>query len=65
MLMSKNKAAILKEKMYQKLNSKDMLLKDMYKYMLELEKKRKDLLSEEELLMLNEKTVDDIIKIFY
>ena len=42
--MSKNKAAILKEKMYQKLNSKDMLLKDMYKYMLELEKKRKDLL---------------------
>ena len=39
-----------------------MLLKDMYKYMLELEKKRKDLLSEEELLMLNEKTVDEYYK---
>ena len=62
LLMSKSKAAILKEKMYQKLHSKDMLLRDMYTHMLELEQKRKDLLSEEQLLSLNEKTVDEYYK---
>ena len=62
MLMSKNKAAILKEKMYQKLSSKDILLKDMYVFMLELEKKRKDLMTEEQLLLSKEKTVEQYYK---
>ena len=62
MLMSKNKAAILKEKMYQKLRSKDILLKDMYVFMLEMEKKRRDLMTEEQLLLSKEKTVEQYYK---
>ena len=47
--------------MYQKLSSKDILLKDMYVFMLELEKKRKDLMTEK-LLLLKEKTVEQYYK---